>query len=94
MKVKSLNSVVSSWSGLPFPSPGDRPDPGIKPGSLALQADSLQLSPLGSPLTLSEEVSLRMMATNTTSLLLAPPRLLLPGHFSRPEGFFFLGKQT
>ena len=29
------------WSGLPFPSPGDLPDPGIKPGSLALQADSL-----------------------------------------------------
>ena len=29
------------WSGLPFPSPGDLPDPGIQPGSLALQADSL-----------------------------------------------------
>ena len=29
-----------SWSGLPFPSPGDLPDPGIKPGSPALQADS------------------------------------------------------
>ena len=29
------------WSGLPFPSPGDRPDPGIKPGSPAFQADSL-----------------------------------------------------
>ena len=29
------------WSGLPFRSPGDLPDPGIKPGSPALQADSL-----------------------------------------------------
>ena len=29
------------WSGLPFPSPGDRPDPGIEPGSPALQADAL-----------------------------------------------------
>ena len=29
-----------SWSGLPFPSPGDLPDPGIEPGSPALQADS------------------------------------------------------
>ena len=29
------------WSGLPFPSPGDLPNPGIKPGSPALQADSL-----------------------------------------------------
>ena len=33
------------WSGLPFPSPGDLPDPGIKPGSLALQADSLPSEP-------------------------------------------------
>ena len=30
------------WSGLPFPSPGDLPNSGIKPGSPALQADSLQ----------------------------------------------------
>ena len=29
------------WSGLPFPSPGDLPDPGITPGSPALQADDL-----------------------------------------------------
>ena len=29
------------WSGLPFPFPGDIPDPGIKPRSPALQADSL-----------------------------------------------------
>ena len=28
------------WSGLPFPSPGDLPHPGIKPGSPALQAES------------------------------------------------------
>ena len=29
------------WSALPFPSPGDLPDPGIEPVSLALQTDSL-----------------------------------------------------
>ena len=29
------------WSGLPFSSPGDLPDPGIKPGSPSLQEDSL-----------------------------------------------------
>ena len=29
------------WSGLPFPSPGDLPDPGIEPGSPASQADAL-----------------------------------------------------
>ena len=38
------------WSGLPFPSPGDLPDPGIKPKSPVSpvwQADSLPLSHLG-----------------------------------------------
>ena len=29
------------WSGLPFPSPGDLPDPGIEPESTTLQADFL-----------------------------------------------------
>ena len=32
------------WSGLPFPSPRDFPDPGIEPRSLALQADVYHLS--------------------------------------------------
>ena len=35
------------WSGLPFPSPGDLPDPGMEHGSLALQADSLPSEPSG-----------------------------------------------
>ena len=35
------------WSGLPFPSPGDQRDPGIKPSSPALQTDSLPSEPLG-----------------------------------------------
>ena len=35
------------WSGLPFPSPGDLPDPGIEPGSPALQADALLSEPPG-----------------------------------------------
>ena len=34
------------WSGLPFPPPGDLPDPGIKPGSPAWQVDSLPLGRL------------------------------------------------
>jgi len=37
------------WSGLPFPSPGDLPNPGIKPGSPALQADSLLSEPPEKP---------------------------------------------
>ena len=35
------------WSGLPFPSPGDLPNPGIEPRSPALQADSLPSEPQG-----------------------------------------------
>ena len=38
------------WSGLPFPSLGDLPDPGIKPRSPGLQADSLLLEPPGKPI--------------------------------------------
>ena len=37
------------WSGLPFPSPGDLPDPGIEPGSPTLQADALPSEPPGKP---------------------------------------------
>ena len=35
------------WSGLPFPSPGDPPNPGTEPGSPALQADYLKSEPPG-----------------------------------------------
>ena len=35
------------WSGLPFPSPGDLPHPGIEPRSPALQADALRSEPPG-----------------------------------------------
>ena len=35
------------WSGLPFPSAGDLPDPGIEPGSPALEADALTSEPPG-----------------------------------------------
>ena len=41
------------WSGLPFPSPGDIPNPGAEPGSPELQADSLP-SHQGSPIHLLE----------------------------------------
>ena len=37
------------WSGLPFPSPGDLPDSGIKARSPALQADALPSEPPGKP---------------------------------------------
>ena len=37
------------WNELPFPSPGDLPEPGIKPGSPTLQTDSLPSEPPGKP---------------------------------------------
>ena len=38
------------WSGLPLPSPGDLPDPGIKLRSPALQVDFFIAEPLGKPI--------------------------------------------
>ena len=37
------------WSGLPFPSPGDLPDPGIEPSPPALQTDASTSEPPGKP---------------------------------------------
>ena len=45
------------WSGLPFPSPGDLPNPGIEPGSPVLQADSFTTEPWGKSLKWSESHS-------------------------------------
>ena len=39
------------WSGLPFPFPGDLPNPGVEPGSSALQVDTLPSEPPGKPWT-------------------------------------------
>ena len=39
------------WNGLPFSSPGDHPNPGIEPGSPALQTDALPSEPPGKLLT-------------------------------------------
>ena len=36
------------WSGLPFPSPGDLPNPGVEPGSPTLKVDAYHLSYQGS----------------------------------------------
>ena len=58
------------WSGLPFPSPGDLPDPGIKPRSHKLQADSLPAEPQGKPVE---------SAHNTEDLSLIPRSRRSPG---------------
>ena len=44
------------WSGLPFPSPGDLPDPGIELRSPALPEDSLQAEPPGKPCGISKRI--------------------------------------
>ena len=39
------------WDGLPFPSPGDLPDPGIEPKSPTLQEHTLPAEPAGKPVS-------------------------------------------
>ena len=72
------------WSGLPFPSPGDLSDPGIKPGSPTLQADSLPSEPPGKPGGIASSVQLshvRLFVTPWTAVRQAP----LSMEFSRQE---------
>ena len=68
------------WSGLPFPSPGDLPDPGIKSRSPAFQADTLNSEPPGKPL-LSSWVKLilsQLLLPISFTFKLATPAPLLP----------------
>ena len=51
------------WSGLPFPSSGDLPNPGIEPTSSALQANSLPLSHQESPIQPMRQVLLYFLFT-------------------------------
>ena len=61
------------WSRLPFPIPGDLPDPGIEPASPTLQADSLLSEPQGKPLVVMQMFSYTR------------PFLSYAGHFSSRE---------
>ena len=63
------------WSGLPFPSPGDLPDPGIEPRSPALQADSLPSEPPGKSMKVkqkSEKVGLKLNSQKTKIMASRP----------------------
>ena len=68
------------WSGLSFPSPEDLPNPGIKPRSPTLQADSLLSEPLGKPIIVAKtmlKISNKIMLKNAdvrieTQILLDP----------------------
>ena len=67
------------WSGLPFPSPEDLPDPGIKSGSPALQADALPSEPPGksSILTVGINNKLPVTGVSVTSSYEKPVRACL-----------------
>ena len=58
------------WSGVPFPPPGDLPDPGIKLKSPALKTGSYHLSHQGSP-------AVHLMLCNSFLLHLSPVFLLV-----------------
>ena len=57
------------WSGLPFPSPDDLPDPGVEPGSPTLQADVLSSEPPGKPLEHTEELYKKGLQFSSAQLL-------------------------
>ena len=55
------------WSGLPFPSPGDLPNPGIERGSPALQADALPSEPSSAITTSNLDFRFRLCVPSTLS---------------------------
>ena len=78
------------WSGLPFPSAGDLPNPRIEPRSPALQADSLPAEPPGKPKN-TGVVSLSLLKGIVTiwklnqGLLHCRWILYQPSYMGRPE---------
>ena len=66
------------WSGLPFPPPGDLPNPGIEPASPALQADSLPLSHCRSQYTHMLYFTVKMMPMMGVFLVVQGLRLHFP----------------
>ena len=72
------------WSGLPRPSPGDLPNPGIEPKSPALQVDSLPSEPPGMPkytrdifLPVSTLSLFRLLKRITIGWVVIPPQWAL-----------------
>ena len=58
------------WSGLPFPSPGHLPDPGIEPRSPALQADTLSSELPGKPHKMKGKLKIECCSCSDTKLSL------------------------
>ena len=55
--------MPENWSEQPFPPPGDLPNPGIKPRSPTLKADSLPAEPPGKPKNLPGPRQTRMLVS-------------------------------
>ena len=67
-KKASVHGVSQAriWRGLPFPSPGDLPDPESKPGSPGLQADSFIIEQPGKPAKGQWSIKKKVCESNST----------------------------
>ena len=65
------------WSGVPFPSPGDLPNPGIEPGSPALQAEALPSGLPGKPQIMKKKNWRPLLSPELTDVLCRSSRVLL-----------------
>ena len=77
-------SRQEDWSGLPLPSPGDLPDPGIEHGSPALQADALQSEPPGRFQALGSDLNPNLYNNSALCTTVSLPKL------SQAIGFIIL----
>ena len=67
------------WSGLPFPFPGDLPNPGIKTGSPALQADALPSEPPGKSMRRHSSLKVKVLVAQSCPTLRDPMDCSPPG---------------
>ena len=85
------------WSGLPFPSPGDLPNPGIEPGSPALYADTLLSEPQGKSPSPWVQLNLLCDPQSPCDLVSLPSWLTLfhsPVNHTAPDTLVFLVQWT
>jgi len=75
------------WSGLPFPSPGDLPNPGIEPRPPAWQTDSLPSEPPGKPI--NRNVSFTQSCLTLTTSLTVAHQVPLSMGFPRTVAIFY-----
>ena len=92
-------SRLEYWSGLPFPSSEDLPDPGIEPGSPELQADTLPSEPTGKSKEADLNLIFKVSSFQTFLLKMRKTKHILynnmPEHYSSIDffkTFFFFEK--